>query len=253
MPEVNVEINGRKYRMACEEGQEPHLIGLADRFNRSIDNLKNAFGEIGDNRLTVMAGIAAIAAAGDLVHDVVAAACRVVAAKREIAAGAGGSRRHLVRQRLYHGRENRLGDALRHFGGAARNGARIMRIEECSLGTNDLEGLESAGGDRHVGVDVAHGEIDGGQRRRQNRIHRPHAGLRRTAEIEGEFAVTSGHRKVDGQWLVDHAIAIDIGDRAVGALGDQPDIGAHLLGGAAAELGNRLRDGVVAVAVEQPR
>ncbi|CDP52904.1 MAG: cell division protein ZapA [Devosia nanyangense] len=60
MPEVNVEINGRKYRMACEEGQEPHLIGLADRFNRSIDNLKNAFGEIGDNRLTVMAGIAAL-------------------------------------------------------------------------------------------------------------------------------------------------------------------------------------------------
>ena len=60
MPEVNVEINGRKYRMACEEGQEPHLIALADRFNRSIDNLKNAFGEIGDNRLTVMAGIAAL-------------------------------------------------------------------------------------------------------------------------------------------------------------------------------------------------
>ena len=60
MPEVNVEINGRKYRMACEEGQEPHLIGLADRFNRSIDYLKNAFCEIGDNRLTVMAGIAAL-------------------------------------------------------------------------------------------------------------------------------------------------------------------------------------------------
>jgi len=60
MPEVNVDINGRKYRMACEEGQEPHLIALADRFNRSIDNLKNAFGEIGDNRLTVMAGIAAL-------------------------------------------------------------------------------------------------------------------------------------------------------------------------------------------------
>jgi len=60
MPEVNVEINGRKYRMACEEGQEPHLIALADRFNRSIDNLKSAFGEIGDNRLTVMAGIAAL-------------------------------------------------------------------------------------------------------------------------------------------------------------------------------------------------
>jgi cell division protein ZapA len=60
MPEVNVEINGRKYRMACEEGQEPHLQMLADTFNRKIDTLKGSFGEIGDSRLTVMAGIAAI-------------------------------------------------------------------------------------------------------------------------------------------------------------------------------------------------
>ena len=60
MPEVNVEINGRKYRMACEEGQEAHLQSLADVFNAKIDALKGSFGEIGDQRLTVMAGIAAI-------------------------------------------------------------------------------------------------------------------------------------------------------------------------------------------------
>lgn len=60
MPEVNVEINGRKYRMACEDGQEPHLQMLADTFNRKIDSLKGSFGEIGDSRLTVMAGIAAL-------------------------------------------------------------------------------------------------------------------------------------------------------------------------------------------------
>jgi cell division protein ZapA len=58
MPEVTVDINGRKYRMACEEGQEAHLMGLADRFNKAIDQFKDGFGEIGDNRLTVMAGIA---------------------------------------------------------------------------------------------------------------------------------------------------------------------------------------------------
>ena len=60
MPEVNVEINGRKYRMACEEGQQQHLIGLADRFNTHVESLKGAVGEIGDNRLTVMAGIAVV-------------------------------------------------------------------------------------------------------------------------------------------------------------------------------------------------
>ena len=60
MPEVNVEINGRKYRMACEEGQQQHLIGLADRFNTHVEALKGAVGEIGDVRLTVMAGIAVV-------------------------------------------------------------------------------------------------------------------------------------------------------------------------------------------------
>ena len=60
MPEVNVEINGRKYRMACEEGQQGHLIALAERFNAQVEGLKGAIGEIGDNRLTVMAGIAVL-------------------------------------------------------------------------------------------------------------------------------------------------------------------------------------------------
>lgn len=58
MSEVSVDINGRKYRMACEDGQEAHLQLLADRFNQFVGNFKGDFGEIGDNRLTVMAGIA---------------------------------------------------------------------------------------------------------------------------------------------------------------------------------------------------
>ncbi|WP_417310090.1 cell division protein ZapA [Devosia sp.] len=60
MPEVNVEINGRRYRMACEEGQEQHLLDLAAQFNSYVDGFKGDFGEIGDNRLTVMAGIAVV-------------------------------------------------------------------------------------------------------------------------------------------------------------------------------------------------
>jgi len=60
MPEVNVEINGRRYRMACEEGQQKRLIALAERFNTQVEELKGAVGEIGDTRLTVMAGIAVV-------------------------------------------------------------------------------------------------------------------------------------------------------------------------------------------------
>lgn len=57
MAQVTVSIDGKQYRMACDEGQEEHLIGLAERFDRYVLHLKESFGEIGDQRLTVMAGI----------------------------------------------------------------------------------------------------------------------------------------------------------------------------------------------------
>ena len=57
MPQVAVQINGKTYRMACDEGQEAHLLDLAQRFDSTINSLKGSFGEIGDQRLTVMAGV----------------------------------------------------------------------------------------------------------------------------------------------------------------------------------------------------
>ena len=57
MAQVTVTIDGKAYRMACDEGQEEHLLDLAGRFDRYVTHLKSSFGEIGDLRLTVMAGI----------------------------------------------------------------------------------------------------------------------------------------------------------------------------------------------------
>lgn len=57
MPQVTVTIDDKSYRMACEEGQEQHLQELASKFDRYVTHLKGQFGEIGDQRLTVMAGI----------------------------------------------------------------------------------------------------------------------------------------------------------------------------------------------------
>jgi cell division protein ZapA len=57
MAQVTVQIDGKAYRMACEEGQESHLTDLAGRFDRYVTHLKSQFGEIGDLRITVMAGI----------------------------------------------------------------------------------------------------------------------------------------------------------------------------------------------------
>lgn len=57
MAQVVVTIDGKAYRMACEAGQEAHLEGLAQNFDRYVGHLKTQFGEIGDLRLTVMAAI----------------------------------------------------------------------------------------------------------------------------------------------------------------------------------------------------
>jgi len=57
MSQVNVTINGRQFRMACEDGQEGHLVDLAQDLDSRISGLRTKFGEIGDTRLTVMAAI----------------------------------------------------------------------------------------------------------------------------------------------------------------------------------------------------
>ncbi|QJP16469.1 cell division protein ZapA [Starkeya sp. ORNL1] len=57
MAHVTVTIAGRAYRMACDDGQEEHLTRLAQDVDARIDQLRGAFGEIGDQRLSVMAAI----------------------------------------------------------------------------------------------------------------------------------------------------------------------------------------------------
>ena len=57
MPQVSVTINGRKFRMACEDGEEARLARLAEDFDTRISRLRARFGEIGDARLTIMAAL----------------------------------------------------------------------------------------------------------------------------------------------------------------------------------------------------
>ena len=57
MSHINVTINGRQYRMACEEGQEVRLLKLAESLETRVGELRGKFGEIGDARLTVMAAL----------------------------------------------------------------------------------------------------------------------------------------------------------------------------------------------------
>lgn len=57
MSQVTATINGRQYRLACEDGQEEHLQRLAAQVDARVTELRGKFGEIGDTRLTVMAAL----------------------------------------------------------------------------------------------------------------------------------------------------------------------------------------------------
>ena len=57
MAHVAVMIDGKKYRLACNEGEEKRLESLASLIDGKIAELRGSFGEIGDQRLVVMAAL----------------------------------------------------------------------------------------------------------------------------------------------------------------------------------------------------
>jgi cell division protein ZapA len=58
MAQVTVSIGGHSYRLACSEGEEEHLESLAREVDAKFEGMHEAFGEIGDQRLMVMAALA---------------------------------------------------------------------------------------------------------------------------------------------------------------------------------------------------
>jgi len=57
MGKVNLEINGRKYALGCDDGEEERLTRLGQKLDARVRTLADQFGQIGDVRLLVMAGI----------------------------------------------------------------------------------------------------------------------------------------------------------------------------------------------------
>ena len=57
MSQITVTVNGRKYDVACDDGQEAHLTRLAQYIDRRVDELIAAVGQVGDARLLMMASL----------------------------------------------------------------------------------------------------------------------------------------------------------------------------------------------------
>jgi len=101
MSQVSVTIAGRVYRIACTEGEEHHLEGLAALYDDKIEEMRAAFGEIGDMRLHVMAAITIADELSETRRQVEALEEHI--RQTETAASAGGDHAKLLEARVAEG------------------------------------------------------------------------------------------------------------------------------------------------------
>ena len=57
MANVNIRFNGKEFLLSCDDGQEEHLEELAEHLNTKFLNLKSDLGNIGENKLLLIASI----------------------------------------------------------------------------------------------------------------------------------------------------------------------------------------------------
>ncbi|WP_425410153.1 cell division protein ZapA [Hyphococcus sp.] len=57
MSEVEIRVNGREYKVTCEEGQEERLQRIAAYFDKRVTNMVDDLGQIGDARLMLLSAL----------------------------------------------------------------------------------------------------------------------------------------------------------------------------------------------------
>lgn len=57
MAQVDIRVNGRDYRITCEDGQEERLQRLAAYFDKYVSQLSADLGQIGDSRLMLLSAL----------------------------------------------------------------------------------------------------------------------------------------------------------------------------------------------------
>ena len=57
MAQVTIQVNGRPYRVGCEDGQEDHLTELARQFDRPVRTVGQEVGQLGETRRFLMGAL----------------------------------------------------------------------------------------------------------------------------------------------------------------------------------------------------
>ena len=57
MGQVSVSINNHRYTLACRDGEEDRLLGLAKLLDNKVRTLTARLGQVGENKLMLMAAL----------------------------------------------------------------------------------------------------------------------------------------------------------------------------------------------------
>ena len=57
MSQVEIRVNGREYRVTCEEGQEDRLQKIAAFLDKRVSGMSKDLGQIGDARLMLLSAL----------------------------------------------------------------------------------------------------------------------------------------------------------------------------------------------------
>ena len=57
MPEVEVEIGGRRFTVACQAGEEAYLLSAASALDSEASTISDQLGRLSESRILLMAGL----------------------------------------------------------------------------------------------------------------------------------------------------------------------------------------------------
>ena len=78
MAQITVTVNGRRYEIGCDDGEEAHVFRMAAELDRQIAGLVASVGQVGEARLLVMVGLLLADGANDLRQQLAASQARAV-------------------------------------------------------------------------------------------------------------------------------------------------------------------------------
>ena len=84
MPEVEIEIGGRRFEIACQQGEEDYLISAATALDKEASSIGDQLGRLSESRMLLMAGLMVADQAGNLKEKLAKSDADLTAAISEI-------------------------------------------------------------------------------------------------------------------------------------------------------------------------